>query len=153
MMRKISNALVLASLASCLCSMAAGCQDFRCWGLTVCIEGVCTDAPACDASSITFADETVEVNGDRCKVTLEDIHQSLPESVTKEGTVYTLNHKLVITNDCLLEIHGPESATEGAGVTLLQLKVRACWMEEMFLYVVPSPSFSLVAFFAVEFSA
>lgn len=120
-----ATTVVVAGLALCMLRPTKACQDFRCWSTNICSEeSECATAPSCSADAVTFDSDTIQVAGDRCKVTLEDLHQYLPDSVSKEDTVYTLNHKLLITNGCVLEVHGAETATAGASVSLLQLKVR-----------------------------
>lgn len=123
--RIAAAALAGVTLASNLSDAIAGCQDFRCWGVNICsAAGMCEPSPACPESSITLDGSKVLISGGRCRVTMQDIHAKLPDSVSKSGTEYTLNHKLHIKDDCVLEIHGEERATAGAAVSVLRLKVR-----------------------------
>lgn len=119
----MSGFLTGIGFATLLAETLAASRNFRCYSTKVLTGGTCSLAAACDSSAIAFEDDTIQLSGSGCMVTLEDIHQQLPDSVTKSDTVYTLNYPLHITNDCILEIHGPETATEGAAVTLLRLKV------------------------------
>lgn len=104
---------------------ARACSDFHCWGVNICSEdGTCTAPTDCDASSIAVEDDVIQIKGSRCRVTMEAIHKALPDDVTKDGTEYTLNRKLVVRDDCILEIHGAARASStDAIVTLLKLKV------------------------------
>lgn len=117
----------LSALAATLGLCAANaCGDFHCWGVNICdADGACSPPTDCDASAITEEDDVIQIRGSRCRVTMEAIHQALPDSVTKDETEYTLNKKLVIRDDCILEIHGASKASSpDAVVTLLKLKVR-----------------------------
>lgn len=125
----------LSALAAALglgCAAARACSDFHCWGVNICSEdGMCTAPTDCDASSITLEDDVIQIRGSRCRVTMEAIHQALPEDVTKDGTEYTLNKKLVVRDDCILEIHGAARASStDAIVTLLKLKVRETQIQQ-----------------------
>lgn len=85
----------------------------------------CELAPACPATSIQFVDGDIQIAGvGHCRVTLEDIHRALPEQVTKDGTVYTANARILILDKNILEIHGVDYASSTtAAVSLLRLKV------------------------------
>lgn len=117
----------LSALAATLslCAVNA-CGDHHCWGVNICTgDDVCGPPSDCDASSITVEDDVIQIRGSRCRVTMEAIHLALPDAVTKDGTEYTLNNKLVVRDGCILEIHGASKASSpDAVVTLLKLKVR-----------------------------
>nr|QGV16393.1 Mannuronate C5-epimerase [Saccharina japonica] len=115
----------LSALAATLslCAVNA-CGDHHCWGVNICTgDDVCGPPSDCDASSITVEDDVIQIRGSRCRVTMEAIHLALPDAVTKDGTEYTLNNKLVVRDGCILEIHGASKASSpDAVVTLLKLK-------------------------------
>lgn len=118
------------ALAAVLCSGILGgaqsCQDFLCPGVSACSsDGVCEAPTDCPASSIEFYNNVIQIRGSGCRVTMEAIHQTLPDNVTKEGTEYTVNNKILVRDGCILEIHGAETASSpDAAVSLLKLKVR-----------------------------
>lgn len=105
------------------------CEDFTCSGTTICDDGTCVAPSSCPATGIELDTDTgiIQIRGWRCLVTMEDIRVAHPTAVTKEGTEYTLNNKIVVRDGCILEIHGASQASSpDAAVSLLNLKVRSC---------------------------
>lgn len=125
---RLATALLLT-----LGSVSSGvnaCQDFRCEGTTVCVDETCGEPSSCPATGIQLNTETgiIQIRGWRCLVTMEDIRLAHPTAVTKEGTEYTLNNKIVVRDGCILEIHGGSQASStDATVSLLKLKVRCAY--------------------------
>lgn len=108
----------------CLEGTVSACMDYQCWGVNMCNSGVCAAPNDCSASAIKFINNVIQIRGWRCRVTMEDIRQALPDSVTKEGTEYTLHNRIVVRDGSVLEIHGASRASSPAAVvSLLKLKV------------------------------
>lgn len=120
-------ALALALFFLGTSQLATACDDRDCYGVTVCSsEGECVAPTDCTSSNIQDNGEDIEISGPVCRVTIEAIHQALPNAVTKDGDEYILNKRLIIRDGCVLEIHGGSAASSSdAAVSVLKLKVRS----------------------------
>lgn len=125
------KALALALLQAI--NLVNGCRDYACWGVNMCSDGEwggdCAAPSECPSTAISMTDSgVIQIQGWRCRVTLEQIRLALPEypdAVVKEGTEYTLNSRVWLRHGAVLEIHGPSRAsTPDVAVTLLKLRVR-----------------------------
>lgn len=133
------NALAAALAFLGTSRLTAACNDHDCYGVNVCSTGgECVAPTDCTSSNIKDKDDKIEIRGQRCRVTLEALHQALPEYVTTDGQgEYTLHKKLFLRDGCVLEIHGGDAASSPeAAVSTLRLKVRPGGSKVSAIYLV-----------------
>ncbi|CAM9349963.1 unnamed protein product [Ectocarpus sp. 6 AP-2014] len=121
------KSLLTTAVATLCFGATAACRDFNCWGSTMCNEGeysgVCDTPNDCADTAIQFINDVIQIRGWRCRVTLEQIRLVLPDTVSKDGTEYTLNNEIWVRDGSILEIHGASKASSpDAAVSLLKLK-------------------------------